>query len=403
MLLPQETFRADCVSWNGYKPCDIQKADNRPDCFGCSQYESAPIVLDIDSRPLDMKVLKEAESIGIVEMGGLGSILRTTAVTRAIREVNQGVSISWFTHERGTDLLRYVPSVTAIDAGSIDEGERRRLVRGLDALVNFESSSSAKDIVTHAKVVGGFALNAQGKFFGVSPYAEYFQRLQIDDDFRQRNTLTIQQILLRSIGLEEHQPQYEVSLSELNYHRAEQVLQRAFGNQRPNELIGLNIGTSESGRARRWPVSYHASLAQLLTERYPDKGIVVLSGPEDKEVREQFVAKIGRTQANITTLPGALDVGDFIGVVSRLSLLVTSNTFALHAARSQETRVITFENPLPPQEMELGAEDIWLGPKLACGPCYNRCNQPIFAQCMRVISVDEVAEQVTRSLLSKAA
>lgn len=102
-------------------------------------------------------------------------------------------------------------------------------------------------------------------------------------------------------------------------------------------------------------------------------------------------------------LPNNLDIGDFIGVVSKLDLLVTANTFALHAAHSQGTRVITFENLLPPQEMELGIEDVQLGPKLACGPCYNRCSQPVFAQCMRGIRVDEVMEHVERILLADAA
>ena len=88
--------------------------------------------------------------------------------------------------------------------------------------------------------------------------------------------------------------------------------------------------------------------------------------------------------------------------MSKLSLLVTSNTFALHAACSQGTQVITFENPLPPQEMELGIDDVLLGQNLACGPCYNRCNQPIFAQCMNVVTVDEVERQIERISLAEA-
>lgn len=42
-----EVFRADCVEWNGYSPCPIQKSTGLSDCLGCDRYEPGPPILDI--------------------------------------------------------------------------------------------------------------------------------------------------------------------------------------------------------------------------------------------------------------------------------------------------------------------------------------------------------------------
>lgn len=400
MSLSQESFQADCVLWNGYKPCTVQKAESRSDCFGCKQYEIGPVIYHLGSQSsFDPNLIESAEKLGIVEMGGLGSILRTSAVTRVVRKINPDASIRWFTHERGAELLKYVPGVLPIDIENTNLGSQKDLVTSLDVLLNFEVAEPAKEVVKYAQNIGGFALNAQGKFYGVSPYGEYIQRLQVDDDFRLHNQLTMQQVLMRSVGLESHDAKYDVALSGANYRQADRTLRRAFGDEPPAELIGLNIGTSKNGWLRRWPAEYHAALAKQLAEAHTDKGIAILSGPQDDEVRARVIANLGQTGANLAVLPNNLEIGNFIGVVNRLSVLVTSNTFALHAALSQGVRVVTFENPLPPQEMELTAHDVRLGPKLECGPCYNRCTQVVKGQCMKEISVGEAVKGV-ETLLS---
>lgn len=394
MSLPQEIFRADCISWNGYKPCSTQKAEDRPDCFGCDQYEMGAVLYDIETQTFDVEALKGAATLGIVEMGGLGSLLRTSAVTHAIRELNPDVAITWFTHQRGTELLKYVPGVAGVDVESMSADDQQRLVAELDVLINFELADPAKDIVAQASVVGGFALNAQGKFHGVLPYAEYMQRLQIDDNFRKRNTFTMQEILLRTVGLEDHEAQYDVVLGAGNYERADGILREAFGEERPAEIIGLNIGTSDKGKLRRWPAERHAALAQKLAELYPDKGIVVLSGPQDDETRSRVLSGITSEAPNLAVLPNNIEVGDFMALLSKLRVVVTSDTFGMHAARSQDVPTVALAGPMPHRELELSPRDKLIGPKTDCSPCYHRCSQVIIGQCMQDIGVEHVAEQV---------
>lgn len=392
----QAAFRADCMYWNGYKPCDVQKADSRPDCVGCDLYEPGPVLYPVMSRPFDAGALAEAKSVGVVEMGGLGSVLRTTAVTRAVRQINPSAAITWFTHERGADLLRYVPGVEAVDVdidGVEHQGER---VRGLDVVFNFELAPAAKAMVRHARRVGGFALNVQGNFSGVMPHAEYMQRLQIDDALRKDNRLTMQEILLGSVGLGDQPPRYDVELQPDNYARAKHVLADAFGGSLPESVVGLNIGTSEKGMLRRWPPERHAELALELADSSRDVGVAILSGPEDEVVRQRVISVLGTVGArNIAVLP-VVEVGDFMAVLSKLQVVVTSDTFGMHAAKSQGTPTVALAGPMPHRELELTPTDKLLGPMLDCSPCYHRCSQLVVGQCMQNIEVWHAFDSVMK-------
>lgn len=396
---PQETFRDDCVSWNGYKPCNIQKANGRPDCSGCDQYEQAPSVYNIESRAFDPKMLVNVTSVGIVEMGGLGSVLRTTAVTHALRTINPGVDITWFTHERGVELLRYVPGVDPIEVGALDDKVQRDKIRSLDVMLNFELAPAAKELVPIAQYIGGFALNKQGKFSGVMPTAEYMQRLQIDDDFRKANHLSMQEILLQSVGIEGQAAQYDIVLRPDNYTAAEQILDNSFGGiRRPDQIVGLNIGTSEKGALRRWPAERHAALARQLASLFPNLGVAILNGPEDETSRQQIVEIFSDGSPNNLAVLPVVEIGNFLSILSKMRLVVTADTFGMHAARSQETPVVVLTGPMPYRELELTPIDRRIGPILDCSPCYHRCTRPIAGECMQDIQVEKVLAEVTHAL-----
>lgn len=402
MSLSREKFQADCTNWNGNKPCTIQKLENRPDCLGCDQYEPGSVLYDTSNQPLSPELLVTAENIGMVEMGGLGSILRTTAVSRAIREINPTARITWFTHSRGANLLKYVPGVTPVDTEIVDASLQRDIASEQDVIVNFELSEPAKNIVLHARRIGGFALNQQDKFFGATPETEYLQRFQIDDSFRSVNQLTMQQILLGSIGLSECNSQYDAALGDEKYAHANELLRYVFNNNVPNEIVGLNIGTSNNGRVRRWPAEYHAALARQLSTAHPDKGVLILSGPEDDAARGKFIEHIGEFRSpNLVLAPNDLEIGDFMALVGKLDTLVTSNSFALHVAKSQNVPVVTFDNPLPPQEIEIDTADVLITPKLGCGPCFNRCTQVVEGKCMSEVSVAEVTRGINHILATR--
>lgn len=79
MSLSTEEFSPDCSLWEGYKPCAVQKDQGRSNCLGCESYRPQIRIAESETRPYVPEAIFGAYQLGVVEMGGLGSILQTTA------------------------------------------------------------------------------------------------------------------------------------------------------------------------------------------------------------------------------------------------------------------------------------------------------------------------------------
>lgn len=398
MSSPDAVYKPDCSLWKGYKPCDYQQVSAQPNCGGCPVYEPSSIGTPEIADPYDPEALRQARSIGVIEMGGLGSILRTTAVTKALQTQNKEAEITWYTHRLGAELLQYVPGVTAVNIQDTDPSEYEENISSLDILMNFELADAAGPIVAKSRKVGGFLLNGQGNFYGAAPHAQYLQRLQIDDAFRSDNDLTMQEILLRTAGLPESPAEYDVQLYPENIIGADTILKQAFQGRTYDSYIGLNIGTSEKGKLKRWPAGRFAQLAQRLAVTNPGTGVALLNGPEDAAPRTKIMESLSDNVENIALTPRDMEAGDFMAVVSRMGVMVTGDTFAMHAAKAFGVPTVTLAGPMPHKELELQLGDTLIGPKLACSPCFGKCVRTAVGQCMELISVDEVYQAVAANI-----
>lgn len=181
---PEINIRIDCFQWHGGRPCLQQLRENLSSCTACSHFEQAASFPNKDTAIYDPELLKTARRIGVIKLGGLGNILRVSAITKSIQYENYSAEIEWFSHERGVDLLRYVPGVNPhniTDSTDIDA-----TAPSLDVLLNFECHAEAKEVVRKTRLVGGFALNQFDRFQPASDHAYRLQRFQIDDEFRKQ-------------------------------------------------------------------------------------------------------------------------------------------------------------------------------------------------------------------------
>ncbi len=395
-------FSDDCAQWTGYKPCPTQKEQGFFDCSGCGEYEQADLVRINKVEPFGPESFEQANTVGIVEIGGLGSILRTTAVSGQLRQNYPNVQTYWFTHDRGSRLLRYVPGVIPVNTAMYTEGELAVIAKSMDVILNFETNNkTAEQIVAHARRVGGFALNQYGKFVGVAPYANNLQKAQVDDGFRKSNDIPMQRMIVEAAALPLDGATYSVTLSLASHLNAQGSIRSAFGYD-PEQVIGLNIGTSEKGKLRRWPVGRFMELADQLAAKSPGTGILIMSGPDDRDLLAEALRHEPTLQRrNVAYLTGEEEVGDFMAVVSKLDCIVTADTFGFHVAKSFHVPTVVLAGPMPHRELELEYGDELIGPKGDCSPCYHRCSQFVLGRCMQEITVDEVADAVSLKVALK--
>lgn len=204
----------------------------------------------------------------------------------------------------------------------------------------------------------------------------------------------MQQVLLKTAGFDHVAPEYDMTLTAQNYREAQWLLDAMFANNTPKEFIGINLGSSKKGELRRWPVQRHAELVKKITEHYPDKGVVVFNGPDDRDVRQLFEDEFAQLPPQVKFTPGNMEVGAFMAMISKMKLLVSSDTFAFHAAKSQQISTIVLAGPMPENELELQASDVLLSSKMPCSPCYHQCSQNIAGMCMLMIQADAVMEGI---------
>lgn len=385
-------FRPDCREWAGRRPCAKQKSGLVEVCSNCGYYS-----------PISGNVL-------IIEAGGLGSIIRTTVVSKEIKKRFPSLQTQWLTHGRGVELLSNVPSV---DLALDDRVENLFILQaqGFDRLINFDHSPLFLALATTIKASERFGLRMSrlGKMVAAGPHAIELVRLQTDDHFRRRvNEKPIQQILLETAGFAWEGQMYDLVTNSEDDRRAQQLLlERDISPRRYSQIVGLNIGSSKRHDAKRWPAENFFQLAEACHTAHPDWAFIVLANPDDADIYGKIQVKQNTSPLdNIYLLGYRHTISQFISLVGQATVLVSADTFGAHVGIGLGKPVVILTGPQSEREIHTygRGEKIHLG--LECAPCFaariDECMNPEKLHCMKGITVSEVKSAIEALLHSGA-
>jgi len=152
-----------------------------------------------------------------------------------------------------------------------------------------------------------------------------------------------------------------------------------------DEAIGLNPFTSFE--TRNWGIKNFAELADRLTET--GKKVILLWGPGEP------VEEFRRTVKGKVFIAPPTDIKRMAALLTRLKIVITTNTFLKHAATAVNTPVLTIygaTNPLAwEQEKAAGSGFVFAG--VDCQPCEkNACTD---LKCLKKITVQNVLDKLT--------
>jgi ADP-heptose:LPS heptosyltransferase len=158
-------------------------------------------------------------------------------------------------------------------------------------------------------------------------------------------------------------------------------------------VIALNPGGDRPNR--RWREERFAEAGDRLAERFGGR-ILVLGGPAD---RERAARICGAMKNGATDLSGRLSLDALVFVISKLDLLITNDSAAMHMAAALGTNQVAIfgpENPAlfhpyaaPPKYRIVRKET-------ECSPCLkNDCAHP---RCLDAVSVDDVFKAASQFL-----
>lgn len=339
----------------------------------------------------------------IVEAGGLGSALRASVVSKELKNIYPEHKLQWLTNYRVQDLLLNVPSVDVIlnyEAGITE----RILATRYELVINYESAPFflALTSMLNARQKKGFLQNLMGNLDLASDEAREMLWLQTNDTFRLRNNKKpMQQILLEAAGLQWKEQKYDLARQSHDEVWAttefEQILKRGGS-------IGLNLGSSQRMKAKRWPPDKFYELACLCSVYLPSHPIVVLWGPDDYDAYQQFLAldrSFQKAQIAYYSKLGTT-IGQFVSLVNLMDVVVTADTFGLHASLGLGKKVVALWGPQPEQEVFGYGCAVNIGLEMECIPCLaltaEKCLLGAKLACMRQITAESVFSAVISQL-----
>ena len=155
--------------------------------------------------------------------------------------------------------------------------------------------------------------------------------------------------------------------------------------------VGINTGAGARWKYKKWGEEQTAELCKKIhsTGLTP----LLIGGIEE----EQRNARIAELAGDCAVTVSTYRLADFAALISKLRLLVTSDSLALHLATAQHIPVVAFFGPTSGSEIDLFGLGEKVETELPCGRCYlSDCN--IRPHCMESITVDRMWTAVKRQL-----
>ena len=364
------TVYSDCRHYRGDRPCAPHK-DHGVVCEGCPYYDR------IDSRVL------------IIKLGAAGDVLRTTALLGSLKDLSPRSHVTWVCGRHSVALIRHTP---LIDRPLPLTEETLTLLdhEAFDLCVNFDLDpvATAIDGRVRAKVHKGFGRRPDGTVFAYDEAGEVWLHMSLWDDAKKANRDTYQAHMRRILGAPEVNHPILVTVLPEKAQRAEAFAQEhRFPPARG--VIGFNVGAGDRWQHKKWTVEGYVELGERIHHEL-HATLLMLYGPADFRRAVEVMSAM--------TVP-FVDAGmrasmmEFIALLNLCDVVVTGDTFGLHAALGLGKRVVCLVGPTAAQELELYGLGVILQGEIDCLGCYlTRCDKDPF--CMKLLRADAVFEAV---------
>ena len=345
--------------------------------------------------------------VALIKTGALGDVVRTTALIPGLLRLNPNLQLTWITAPGALDLVRHHPHVAR--SVSIDDPpdapwrhDRYDWVISLDD--GSDECRLASFLAAHgARLSGGYESPDGRRLYtpDVDPWfgmgilrPEEQGGLTSANALKARNTKTVATLLYECLDLPLPVGRTALHIPENEAHAASDWLASAgLSDRRP--LVGLNTGAGGRWRFKSWGEDQSASLARHLLDDRNVAAVLVLGGSAEHARNARIIASAAHP--SVIPAPTDLSLLAFTSLLSRLSLLVTSDSLALHLAVSQNVPVVSFFGPTSAPEIELYDHGEKVVTPLECRCCYLKdCD--VRPHCMQSIDVQTMLDAIRRWL-----
>jgi lipopolysaccharide heptosyltransferase II len=350
----------------------------------------------------------------IINPFGIGDVLFTTPVIRAIRWRYPESFVGYWSNDRVKPVLESNPQINkvfALSRGDLKKIYEESFLKGIGKAVAlaWEIKKEGFDIcldfsLDHryslfAKLMGirkrvGFNYKGRGRFL---------TRLLDIDGYHNKHVVDYYLELLKFIDIPVKDRQMFLTVSPENEIRAKNLF-ASVGIEEKDLVIGIAPGAGGSwgkdASYKHWPALKFAQLANRLIDNLGAK-IVILGDESERKIAETMVHAMRNKPIDLTGRTG-LDI--LPAVIKNCNLLITNDGGPMHIAVALGVKSVSIFGPV--SELVYGPypgkwTHIVLKWDMHCRPCYKNFRLPVCdkdKQCLRAISVDSVFNAAVRLL-----
>lgn len=350
----------------------------------------------------------------IINPFGIGDVLFTSPVIRAIKKSLPESSVSYWCNERVKELFEGNPKidkVIALSRGDLKRVYQESFLEGLrrflcllkdlkkekfDIALDFslDHRYSLILILLGIKQRIGFDYKKRGRFLT--------KRIDIDG-YSGRHIVQRYLQLLTLLGIRTQDGNLELFVAAKFMDRAKNILSSA-GIKENDILVAISCGAGASwgkeASLKHWPPLRFAQLADRIIENQNAK-VILLGEPGERAIADIVLAAMRNKPIDLV---GRTSLGELAAVIKRVNLLVCNDGGPLHMSVALGKRTVSIfgpvdENvygPYPPSP-----EHIVIKNNIPCRPCYRQFRMPFCEHdrlCLKSVSVDEVYEAARRLL-----
>lgn len=350
----------------------------------------------------------------IINPFGIGDVLFTTPVIKAIKEADSENSVSFWCNERVREVLANNPNIDKIFA--LSRGDLKKIYQES----TFEGAGRFFSLLQQIKkerfdVVLDFSLDHRysliSMILGIKKRigCNYKKRGRfltdkIDlDGYSKKHIIEYYLGLLKFVDIQAKGKNLELFVSEHPLARIRNIL-RYEGVKENDLVIGIAPGAGgswgEDAKLKHWQPLKFAELADDLIEKIGAK-IVLLGDSSEKEISDIITAAMKRKPIDLI---GKTSLSELIAAIKSLKLLITNDGGPLHMAAALGVKTVSIFGPVdekvygpyPPSENHMVIKK-----DLPCRPCYKNFRMPYCErerECIKSISVEEVYQAARRVL-----
>jgi len=350
----------NCLHFKGDIPCLPHKKSG-VHCTGCEYF-----------IPITKRIL-------IIKLGAAGDVIRTTPILHKLRAEFPNAQITWLTDSPLFIPEKYVNTTLNWSEKNIIWLQSREF----DLLVNLDKDRHALALAKSIKATEkkGYLPDDFGKCHPADVDAGHKWQTGLWDDLCMQNHKSYPQEIFEMFGYEFKGEQYILDLPETDVK---------FNLAEDEKIIGLNTGCGTRWLTRLWGKKNWIEISNKLH----DIGYIplLLGGHIEHEMNTEIAS------SSKAIYFGYFDMKDFLKLMNKCDLIVTSVTMAMHVAIGYKKKIVLLNNIFNKHEFELYGLGTILEPTdKECLGCYkNTCE----IECMSTISPDLVLEAIEQLLIT---